>query len=257
MSFRMAFNSVIALGYSLFSRIATLIGGVVIADWKHYPNYYITLDSYISYDQIFAYDVQQDVKVYQDEKGAVVGYIGSDTYIDVSDWMAHITLEGTIIVWGPANDPRGRLCIVSPLNTVINNLAVNGQSVEVVVIPPSAVTFTETNVRWNNSDYPNSWNIPSPPVNIQLHYDTESLMPYVTTHYFVQNVSRYDHPTYNCKYVQNGIDIGIFNSVSTIVSNSTLRMQIDKSCWLLSILKNKYTYEPVIFDLFRRRSYIA
>jgi len=254
--FRVAFNSIIASSYSLFARLSQLIYGAIISDWKMFPIYYIVLDSCISYDQISACQVQPDVKIYQDEKGAVIGYIGDDGYINTDDWCAHITLEGSIIIFGPADDPYGRICIISPLNTVINNLSVNGQSIEVVVIPPSAVDFTEFNVRWTNSSYPNSWFVPSPPVSIQLHYD-DSNEPYVTTHYFVQNVARYDMARYNCKYVQNGVEIGTFNSVPTIVSNSTLRMQIDKACWLLSIIKHKAEneYEPSAFYLFRKSSY--
>ena len=244
-----------------------VFGMVYLYDWKHYPFYSIMLyDTVPTSDQIYAQDVQLSVKIHQDEYGAVVGYVGVDELIDITDVIAHITLEGTIIVWGPDSDANGIWMVVFPYNTKISHVSVDTYPVDVAPMPEAKPTFGSTNVHWQNTDRPNHWFhiVGSGRVQSRVSVDAkysvsigDDNIPYTDTTYWAQNISRYDHKRHSPKFVASGQTISPFNTVKPpVVSSSELRHQIDRACWLITLLKRKYNYEPATFDNFRRKTYI-
>ncbi len=264
MSLSLLWNSLVSGYYSIISWFPThVFGSVKIYDWIHDPKYEMELSTTIpeSALQIYARDVQANVKIYQDETGAVVGYIAADTYIDVTDVIAHVTLEGNIVIWGPDSDPLGIWCVIWPYNTQINHVLVDGSAVSVSTIPEASPSFDMTNTWWPVSDKPNHWvfvfqgvTTSQADISIDVKYDTTANhIPYVDTTWWAQNVSRYDHKQYMPGFFQNGTDIGVFDSISPPkLSSSEHRRQIDRAAWVISVLKHKYSHEPTTFANFRR-----
>ena len=252
---RIALNSIACSFISLLSRL--FFGATTIKDWKHYPNFSITLDTAITTSQLYVYDIQPDVKYARSDKGAVLGYIDGTGSIDLTSYVAHVTWEGTIIIWGPDADPDGMFCIVIPYNTQIQHLLIDSYDVSVVPMPDAAPTFGSTNVRWQPTDVPNHWIHLSPRVDIDVKFNTSTNYPYVDTCYFAQSIDRYDDKKYDAKFVvgPGGTSIENFqlNPVASPQINITeFNAQLDKAALLISMVKHKYIHETACLDNFRK-----
>lgn len=243
-------NTIIGFFYSLF-------GSVTIEDWKHYPNYQITLDTDIPTSEIIsAYDVQPDVLIYRNDKGAILGYDNGSTQIDVTDWVGHVTLEGTIIIWGEDADTDGVPCIIFPYNTEIDHITADGEDLDITPIPSTSQMLGSTNVRWRYTDRPNYWFTDSPRISITVKYDTTAdEMPYVDTTYWAQNTTRYDYKTLMPEYWSYGSELNEIEVSSIKITDGELRSQIDLCAWLIGILKRKYTQETATLDSFRKKTF--
>lgn len=246
--FRLLINSIISFVYNLF-------GSVTIQDWKHYPNYEITLDDAIpTTNLIYAYDVQPDILINETSSGAILGYDAGGGTIDETDFVGHVTPEGTIIVWGDDTDPDGVPCVIFPYNTEINHITADGSNLEIYPIQYQSEIFTN-NIKWRYSDRPNSWFMDNPRISITIKYDTSDA-PYVDTTYWVTNVSRYDTKKQLPIYYSYGTEIPTFKSqTDNILTNSEYRSQIDLCAWLIGILKRKYTQETATLNNFRKSTF--
>lgn len=239
-----------------------LHAGTYVYDWKHYPNYVIYVDDDIEiYSQLYVEDVQLDVKYYINERGAVLGYIGDDGYIDLTSYIGHVTHEGTVIVWGPDDDPDGMWMVIWPFNTQITNLLVddsmdNAFNVKVIPVEGSQM-FGSSNIRWQNTDRPNHWFFDRPRVTIDAKYNRDTDYPYTDTTYWNQTVSRYDDKKYDPTFVVHGTEIDNFNSIKPpVVSFNEFRQQVDRAAWVITLLKRKYDNEPSALDPYRRSTYM-
>lgn len=257
MSIRLIFNSIISSAYSLFARLTQLsFVSTYVYDWKHYPNYAIELDTYTDITaQLYVEDIQLGVKYVKNENGAALAYIDVNDDMDLTGFVAHVTWEGNIFVWGPDNDPDGIFCIVIPFNSYITNLTNNGLALTVEPVNSAAPIFASTNVRWNFIQAPNHWSFLTPRVDMDVKYNRSDNYPYVDTTYFALNISRYDDKRYEPEIVvgRGGNHLTSFRTYSEPqVSNAEFDAQMDKAAWLLSVIKHKYNHEPNTLDAFRK-----
>jgi len=256
---KLALNSIACSFVSLLSRL--FFGATTIYDWKHYPNYSISLGTAISTSQLYVYDIQPDVKYTRNEKGAILGYIDGTGSIDLTSYVAHVTWEGTIIIWGPDSDPAGMFCIVIPFNTQIQHLLIDTYDVEVVPMPQAAANFDTENVSWQPTDVPNHWTHLSPRVDIDVKYNTSTAYPYVDTCYFAQGVDRYDDKKYDAEFVVgrmgNAMDTyRLTPVVPPQIGDIDFEAQIDKAALLISMVKHKYTHETAKLNNFRKSAIV-
>lgn len=241
---------------AISSWIYCLFGSVTLQDWKHYPNYEITLDDAIpTSGLISAYDVQPTIIISQyDERGAILGYDAGGGTIDATDFVGHVTPEGTIIVWGADADPGGIPCVIFPYNTEINHITADGYDVEVLPIPYQSSLFQGI-LKWRYTDRPNYWFCDDPRISITVKYDTSAdKVPYVDTTYWMENVSRYDHKNYMPIYYHYGTEMTTYQG-SIKLTKHEYRSQIDLCAWLIGILKRKYTQETAKLDNFRKSTF--
>ena len=252
---RIALNSIACSFISLLSRL--FFGATTIKDWKHNPNFSITLDTAITTSQLYAYDIQPGVKYARSDKGAVLGLIDGTGSIDLTSYVAHVTWEGTIIIWGPDADPDGMFCIVIPYNTQIQHLLIDSYDVSVVPMPDAAPTFGSTNVRWQPTDVPNHWIHLSPRVDIDVKFNTSTNYPYVDTCYFGAGIDRYDDKKYDPVFRKYGLttELSTYRPLpitSPQINDTEFNAQLDKAALLISMVKHKYTHETACLDNFRK-----
>ena len=256
--FRLAINSIISHIMSWFSILPSqMLGAVYVYSWIHDPNYSVYLDTVIPItDLIYARDVQPDVLIYRNDKGAVLGYDDGSGHILLTGMMGHVTLEGTIIIWGEDADIDGMFCVIFPYNTEIGHITSDTYNLSVLPIPTTAQTFGNPIVKWRYTDRPNYWFTDNPRVSITVVYDiTASHLPYVATTYWAQNTTRYDYKNLLPEYHSNGSEIYKPSLPSITLNAGELKSQIDLCAWLIGILKRKYTQETGTLDNFRKKTY--
>jgi len=247
--FALFINVIISYFYRIF-------GVTELRDWKHYPNYAITLDDDIPTTGLLsAYDVQPDILIQESASGAILGYDAGAGAIDETDFMGHVTLEGTIIVWGDDDDVGGMPCVIFPYNTQINHITADTYDLEITPIPVASPTFTNGNVKWRYTDRPNYWFMDNPRISITVKYDTSD-NPYVDTTYWAVSVTRYDSKKQMPVYYSYGTEIPTYKGQpSSTITNSEYRSQIDLCAWLIGILKRKYTQETAKLNSFRKSTF--
>ena len=241
---------------SILSHIYSLFGAVTLNDWKHYPSYAITLDDDIPTTGLLSvYDVQPDILIQESASGAILGYDAGDTTIDETDFMGHVTLEGTIIVWGDDDDVGGMPCVIFPYNTQINHITADTYDLEITPIPVASPTFTNGNVKWRYTDRPNYWFMDTPRISITVKYDTSD-DPYVDTTYWLENVTRYDSKKQLPVFYSYGTEFPTYSEyTSNNIPYAEYRSQIDLCAWLIGILKRKYTQETATLNSFRKSTF--
>ena len=243
---KLILNTITSFIYSLF-------GSVTLNDWKHYPNYEITLDDAVpTSNLISAYDVQPTILIVDTADGAILGYDSAGA-IDTTDFVGHVTPEGTIIVWGDDADPAGIPCVIFPYNTEINHITADGSDLVVYPIQYQSDMFT-SNLKWRYTDRPNYWFSDNPRISITVKYDTSAdKVPYVDTTYWGENVTRYDHKHYQAMVYSNGEEYSGYNG--QYIKPSEYKSQIDLCAWLIGILKRKYTQETATLNSFRKSTF--
>ena len=241
---------------SILSHLYSLFGAVTLNDWKFYPNYAITLDDDIPTTGLLsAYDVQPDILIVTDIRGAVLGYDAGDSTIDKTDFMGHVTLEGTIIVWGDDDDIGGMPCVIFPYDTQINHITADTYDLDITPIPVASPTFTNVNVKWRYTDRPNYWFMDTPRISITVKYDTLD-DPYVDTTYWSENITRYDSKKQLPMFYSNGTELQTLTSKKIpTINESEYKSQIDLCAWLIGILKRKYTQETATLNSFRKSTF--
>lgn len=246
MSIGLLFNSIKSFIYGLTA-------GVAIYDHKHFPNYLIYIDKEFSVTtQLYVEDIQLDVKYIRNANGAILGYIGDDGLIDKTNYVGHVTLEGSILIWTADFDPYGIALICIPFNTQVNHLLVDGQQLEVVPMPESAQNFSTTKTRWQGTSAPGHWFTESPRTGIEVKWNRSDRYPYCEHAYYLRNVSRYDDKWYLPKYVANGQTIEGFRSTPPQVTAAEFSHALEQACFYISMIKNKNEHEPLTLSTFRK-----
>ena len=230
--------------------------GVYVYDMLHFPNYSIYVYNEVSTTtQLYVEDVQPGVKYTRNRNGAILGYVGDDELIDVTNYVAHVTLEGTIIIWGRDDDPYGIFCVVIPFNTKLINVMPGvdtGVDLDVIPMPVSSQGFSSTDVRWQSTDVPGHWFISSPRVDIDVRWNRNDAYPYVVTTYHPQVTTRYEDKWFEPTFRASGTDIDSFRMRPPQISSAEFSSCLDKAALYISWLKHKYDHEPLTFRNFRR-----
>ncbi len=227
-----------AISYTAFSTI-----GIHIVDWKHFPNVNIYLYNYVSTaNQFYAEDIQLDVKYTRNENGAILGYLDSNGFIDVTNYVAHVTLEGTIIIWGRDDDPYGIFCVVIPFNCILAGVY-NGNYLSVEA---------SSNTAWQPTDVPNHWFITSPTISIEVKYNRNDNYPYVDTTYLDHTASRYDDKRREPTAMVRTGEISPYIISSGRINSYEFNKQLDKAMLYISWLKYKYETYPLTLGNFRK-----
>lgn len=257
MSIGLIFNSISSAIHGFIGWFIPLVysAGVYVYDMKHFPGYTINIYTPIPTDtQLYVEDIQLDVKYIRDRNGAILGYIGSDGLIDYTNYVAHVSLEGTIVVWTADFDPYGIACVVVPMNTKLIHVMIDGEDLDVIPQPESAQRFTSTDTRWQSTDVPGHWFIERPRVSIDVKYNRADNYPYVDTTYHAQVVSRYDEKWYMPKFVTRGVTIDTFRLRPPQITSSEFEAQLNLCSLYISWILHKNTHEPLKLNNFRRQS---
>lgn len=257
MSIGLFVNSIQSAYYSFIGWFIPFVvsAGVYVYDHIHFPNYSIYIDGAISYTtQLYVEDIQLGVKYTRNRNGAILGYVGADELIDVTNYVAHVTLEGTIIIWSRDDDPDpdGMFCVIIPFNMQVQHLYPDGQELEVVPQPETAQKFTSTDIRWKSTDVPGHFFISSPRVNIDLKWNRDDNYPYVSTTYFPQVTSRFDDKRYEPEFRASGTDIDSFRLKPPQIGSADFTAQMDLAALYISMIKHKFDVEPLTLKRYRR-----
>lgn len=259
MSVGLFFNQIKSLYYGFVGWFIPIIysAGVYVYDMKHFPNYSIYIYTPIPTDtQLYVEDIQLGVKYIRNRNGAILGYVGDDELIDYTNYVAHVSLEGTIMIFGRDDDPYGILCVVVPFNAKLTHVMIDGEDLDVIPQPQSAQRFSGTDVRWQPTDVPGHWFIEKPRVSIDVKYNRADHYPYVDTTYHAQVVSRFDDKWFEPKFVCRGVAIDSFRLKPPQVSSSEFDAQLNLASLYISWILHKNTHEPLKLNNFRKQAVI-
>jgi hypothetical protein len=240
------FNSIISSFHSALNGFWSLFYGVSasvhIVDWKHYPHADIYLEHYVStVGQLYAEDIQVGVKYTRNRNGAILGYLDDDALIDVTNYIAHVTLEGTIIIWGRDDDPYGIFCVVIPFNCTLAG-----------VIGNVTLSVEGSGTIWQPTNVPNHWFMSSPKISIDVKWNRQDSFPYVDTTYTDKVASRYDDKWYEPTFILSGSEVNSYTLPSSRLNTGELNKQLDQAALYIGLLKYKYETYPLTLGNFRK-----
>lgn len=174
-----------------------------------------------------------------------------------TNWAAEVTKEGTIIWYGPQDDPSplGEICITTPFGWNLNGLPI-GEDLSV----GQNVTFSDNN--WDKDEAFSrqvsyiTYGVDRPRIMMQeVTWDTETDAPCVKTHYPSDNLHRFNVKEYAAYWYQ-GTKASNYTygyvpnpSYGKVIRIGELQIRIAKG--LFRAVLDKYAAEPAKFDEFR------
>lgn len=173
------------------------------------------------------------------------------------NWAAEITKEGTIIWYGPQNDPspKGEICIITPFGWNLNGLPL-GKDLSVSQNLVFASNNWDKDEAFERQVFYITYGTTRPRIMMQeVTWDTDTDAPCVQTHYPSDNLHRFNVKEYAAFWYQGTkVTDYTYEYVPNPVYGNIIRigeLQIRIAKGLYKSVLNKYAAEPDKFDAFR------